>query len=358
MKVGIAIPTLVDGDAVGNDVLGMTRALRRRGHDVLLFAWTSKVGEPVKTPDELPKALADPDDVLIYHHSIGCDWAVRAVEQLPGRRKAVKYHNVTPPEFFAKINPAVAAGCAQGIAEVGRLARTGAAIWADSEYNAAHVRELSPGRAVAELPPFHQADQLFSVEPDFHAVTGLDDWNTNILLVGRLVPNKNVPLAVRAFADYRKRFDPRARLVVIGDRPVPEHAAEVERLIDELGVGGATLVTGKVTVGQLKALYLTADVLLVTSLHEGFCVPLVEAMGLRLPVVAVPTAAVPFTGGDAARYADADPAALADRIREVLADPVGRERQVARGWSRYESRFTNAAIEERFLGLFDELMAS
>jgi glycosyltransferase involved in cell wall biosynthesis len=144
---------------------------------------------------------------------------------------------------------------------------------------------------------------------------------------------------------------------VVGDRPVPEHAAEVERVIDEHGVGGATLVTGKVTVGQLKALYLTADVLLVTSLHEGFCVPLVEAMGLRLPVVAVPTAAVPYTGGDAARYADADPSALAERICEVLADPAEREGQVARGWGRYESRFTNAAIEERFLGLFDELIA-
>ena len=81
----------------------------------------------------------------------------------------------------------------------------------------------------------------------------------------------------------------------------------------------------------MKALYLTADVLLVTSLHEGFCVPLVEAMGLRLPVVAVPTAAVPYTGGDAARYADADPAAIAERIREVLADPAEREGQVTRG---------------------------
>jgi glycosyltransferase involved in cell wall biosynthesis len=358
MKIGIAIPTLVDGDAVGNDVLGMTRALRKRGHDVLLFAWTGKINEPVKTPDDLPRALDDPDDVLIYHHSIGCDWAVKAVQQLPCRRKAVKYHNVTPPEFFAGTNPAVAAGCAQGIAEVARLAKTDAAIWADSEFNADHVRELCPGRAVAELPPFHQADQLFAAEPDFQAVAGLDDWNTNILLVGRLVPNKNIPLAVRAFADYRKRFDPRARLVVVGDRPVPEHAAEVERLIDKLGIGGSTLVTGKVTVGQLKALYLTADVLLVTSLHEGFCVPLVEAMGLRLPVVAVPSAAVPFTGGDAARYAGADPAEIAERIHDVLADPAARETQVARGRGRYESRFTNAAIEERFLGLFDELMAS
>jgi glycosyltransferase involved in cell wall biosynthesis len=353
MRIGIAIPTLVDGDAVGNDVLGMARALRRRGHDVLFFAWTSRISEPVKGPDDLMRTLTRPDDVLIYHHSIGCEWAVRAVERLPGR-KAVKYHNVTPPEFF-KDNAEVARGCAQGIREVARLAKTTAHIWADSEFNARHVREVAPGRAVAELPPFHQADQLFHADADHRSAAGLDDWNTNVLLVGRLVPNKNVPLAVKAFAEYRRRFDPRARLVVVGDRPVPEHAHEVERLARNLGQDGHVLVTGKVSVGQLKALYLTADALLVTSTHEGFCVPLVEAMGFRVPVVAVPNAAVPFTAGDAAFYADPDPAKLAEQLHAAVADGAARERQVEQGYRRYEERFTNEAIERRFGELFKEL---
>ncbi|OWK40767.1 glycosyltransferase [Fimbriiglobus ruber] len=356
MRIGFAIPTLVDGDAVGNDLLGMARILRRRGHDVLFFAWNSRINEPVKGPADLPRMLNSPDDVLIYHHSIGCEWAVKAVETLPCRRKAVKYHNVTPPEFFAKLNAEVAAGCAQGIAEVSRLAKTGAHIWADSEFNARHVREVCPGRAVAELPPFHQADDLFAAEPDFRAANGLDDWNTNILLVGRLVPNKNIPLAVRAFADYRARFDPRARLIVVGDRPVPEHAAEVDAEIHASGQAAHTVVTGKVTLSQLKALYLTADALLVTSLHEGFCVPLIEAMGLRLPVVAVPNAAVPFTGGDAARYAGSDPAAIADQLAAVINDRVSREAQIVRGWDRYAATFSNDVIGQKFETLFDELM--
>lgn len=357
MRIGLAIPTLVDGDAVGNDLLGMARVLRGRGHDVQFFAWTARVPEPVRGPEELPRCLDRPDDVLIYHHSIGCDWAVKAVETLPGR-KAVKYHNVTPPEFFQD-NPHVAAGCDQGIAEVARLAATDAHIWGDSEYNAEHVRRLCPGRAAVALPPFHQMDLLTQAEPDLAAVAGLDDWNTNILLVGRVVPNKNIPLALRAFADYRRRFDPRARLIVVGDRPVPQHAAEVDKLARDLGIAGHTLITGKLTVGQLKALYLTADVLLVTSLHEGFCVPLVEAMGLRVPIVAVPRAAVPYTGGDAARYAEAeaDPATLAAEIDAVLSDPAAREGHIARGVARYEERFTTAAIERRFGELFDELVA-
>ncbi|MGL6094785.1 MAG: glycosyltransferase, partial [Fimbriiglobus sp.] len=303
MRVGIALPTLSDGDAVGTDAQTMARLLRGKGHDVEFFAWNSRSKEPVRVLDELPKALTSPDDVLIYHHSIGCEPGVKAVEKLPCRRKVVRYHNVTPPEFFAKTDRHVAEGCALGIRQVARLAATDAKVWAASEYNAKHVREVAPGRAVDELPPFHQLDALLAADPDYRAVAGLDDWNTNILLVGRVVPNKNVPLAVRAFAEYRQRHDPNARLVIVGDRPVGGHATEVEKLVRDLGQDSHTLMTGMVTVAQLKALYLTADVLLVTSLHEGFCVPVVEAMGLRVPVVAVPVAAVPYTGGDAVRYA-------------------------------------------------------
>ena len=118
------------------------------------------------------------------------------------------------------------------------------------------------------------------------------------------------------------------------------------------------MVTGKVTVPQLKALYLTADMLLVTSLHEGFCVPLVEAMGLLLPVVAVPNAAVPFTGGNAALYANADPKQIAAQMHVLMTQANTRETHINRGQQRYATMFDNKAIEKRFEVLFDELMAS
>ena len=355
MRVGIAMPTLVAGDAVGNDALGMARVLRGRGLDVHFFAWnTRQIDEPVRTFRELPQVLRDPDDVLVYHHSIGCEDAVRALERMRVR-KAVKYHNITPPEFFAD-DPKLATACAAGLRQVPRLARTDAHIWADSGFNAAHVRDVCPGRAVAELPPFHQADGLFAAAPDARAVADVDDWNTNVLLVGRVVPNKDVPLAVRAFARYRERYDPRARLLIVGDRPAERYATAVEQVIRDAGLEECAAMTGRVTVAQLKALYLTADALLVTSRHEGFCVPLVEAMGLRVPAVAVPAGAVPATGGDAVRYADPTPEALADALREVIADAARREAQLARGWDRYAAHFANAAIERRFAKLFDALI--
>lgn len=352
MKAGIVIPTLYHGDAVGNDAVGMAGQLRRRGIDVVFFNNGTPSPEPVTHIDDLPDVLTSPDDLLIYHHSIGFEPGVRAVEQTVCRRKAVKYHNVTPPEFF-RDNREVAKGCQDGIDQLARLADTDAAIWADSVYNGEHVRQFRPGRAYHELPPFHHADELLTLAPDHRAVLGLDDWATTILCVGRVVPNKNLPLAVAAFADYRRKFNRHARLVIAGDQPVPYHSVELKECIREHDQGGHVFVTGKVSNAQLKALYLVADVLLVTSKHEGFCVPLIEAMGLRVPVVAVPTAAVPYTAGDAARYAGADAAAVAAEIDAVLTDDAERERQTHRGWERYDERYTTGAIERRFAELVD-----
>ncbi len=357
MRIGIALPTLTDGDAVGHDVLGMARVIRRRGYDVDFFAWNARVKEPVRGLNEIPKLMRSPDDVFIYHHSIGCEPVVKAMEKLPCRRMAVKYHNVTPPKYFAKKNPKIAEGCQEGLDQIPRLARLNAHLWADSAFNAADFTAVAPDKPVAVLPPFHQSDDLFQTDPDYRAVAGLDDWSTNILLVGRLVPNKNVPLAIEAFANYRERFDPRARLLVVGGMPVAEHAGAIYDLVRETGQSGHVVITGAITVAQLKAMYLTADVLLVTSEHEGFCVPLIEAMGLRVPVVAVPNAAVPFTAGDCARFADGTPEAIADTIDAVLTDPEARESQLARGWTRYAENFATAAIEAKFEALLDELLA-
>lgn len=357
MKVAIVIPTLADGDAVGNDALGMAKHIRGRGIDVEFFVTRSHIAEPTRLMHEFPKTMRSPDDVLIYHHSIGFDPGVKLIESAPCRRKAVKYHNVTPPKFFEAYNEEVAQACVDGIAQVARLARSNATIWADSAYNGLHMQEFRPGREFHEVPPFHHADQLLTLEPDYRAVSGLDDWTTNLLLIGRIVPNKNIPLALEAFAEYRARFNPHSRLVIVGDQPIPNHSAEVHAIIGKLKLEGHVLITGKVTVPQLKALYLTADALLVTSLHEGFCVPLIEAMGLRVPVVAVPNAAVGGTGGGVAFYSEGRAEALAERIDAVLTDADIREQHLHAGWQRYQSKFTNEAIEKRFAELFDELLA-
>ncbi len=80
-------------------------------------------------------------------------------------------------------------------------------------------------------------------------------------------------------------------------------------------------------------------------------------MGLRVPVVAVPNAAIGFTGGDAAFYAEGNATALAERLDGVLTDADLRERHLHAGWQRYREKFANEAIDRRFAELFDDLLA-
>jgi glycosyltransferase involved in cell wall biosynthesis len=349
MLIAIATPNLTDGDGVGNDVLGMARTLRAAGRSVALFAESARVAEDVRPLAELPQTVGR-NDVLIYHHSIQCEAGVRAVETCRGRA-VVKYHNITPPRFFKDVNPDAVVGAEVGLIQAARLAQSHAAIWVDSAFNGRELAEMVPDRRCEELPPFHQVDRLASAVPD--SAAGLDGWGTTILCVGRVAPNKNLLLAVDAFADYRRRCDPSARLVIAGEHIFRTYSEAVEARVTTHGLEQRVVVTGRVTVPQLKALYLTADVLLVTSDHEGFCVPLVEAMSLGTPVVAVPHTAIPDTAGAAARYAEANPEALATALQEVIENRQTREQHLLAGRERYEDRFTSVAIAQRFLELLN-----
>jgi glycosyltransferase involved in cell wall biosynthesis len=277
---------------------------------------------------------------------------------LPGI-KIAKYHNVTPPRFFQATDSEVARGCAEGVRQIGDVVRSGCRIWVDSPFNGDDLRQHAAHVSFDELPPFNQVDRLTACAPDSRSVAVYDDWRTNVLMIGRMVPNKNVLLGLEAFADYRRRHNPHARLVIVGDLISGRYSQTVADTIARLDLATDVVITGKVTLEQLKAFYLTAQALLVTSEHEGFCLPLIEAMSLRVPVVAVPNAAVPFTAGPAADYPASDtPQAVADALARLLGDDRRREELMHAGWTRYQEKYTNSLIAQRFLELFDRALAA
>jgi glycosyltransferase involved in cell wall biosynthesis len=357
MNAVVFTPSLVLGDAVSNDVLSMVAALERAG--CRAYASARWINDGIKgiTIDQLPKVLATPDDVLIYHHSIGLEESVRLYERLPCR-KVVKYHNVTPPHFFQGINKEVMRGCKLGLEQVGRLMAHCSACWVDSDFNGRDLQSACPGQPYQVLPPFNQIEELIEAEPDLTAVSLYDDWLTNVLVVGRIVPNKNNLLAVDAFAAYRARHDPHSRLIFVGDIAQNRYCDQVIKRIRDQRLSRHVVITGKIAQRQLKTLFLTAQMLLTTSSHEGFCLPLVEAMGLRVPIVATPNAAIPGTAGDVAYYAGDSADEIAAAMQQVRSSPLDREDRLNRGWDRYRETFDNRVIERRFLELFEEARVS
>jgi len=354
-RIAIVSQSLVKGDAVSNDVLEMHRVLTRRGHEVALFSGHWDLADlPCRPVSDAGAFLrSDPSSVLIYHHSTGFEAGVALLARVTCKR-IVRYHNVTPAHFLEGISQALADPCRQGREQLQVLARAECSLYlSDSAYN---ERELVAQGAKAArctvVPPFHHIDRLAALQADAEVLRACRDGRTNVLFVGRLAPHKGHPALLEAFAVYHRLYDSNSRLLLIGkeDPRLEPFNVRLREQARRLGVQGAVTFTGEVSDECLKAYFEAADVFVSTSEHEGFCVPLVEAMALRLPIVAHGSSAVPDTVGPAGLLWDTpDPFLLAESIACVTRDQSVRAALGERGWQRYQERFHNQRIEERFL---------
>jgi glycosyltransferase involved in cell wall biosynthesis len=352
-RVALLSPSVNRADAVSNDLLGMHRTLTARGHRVELFAFDSTVDVPNVRPFvQVHRYLEHPAAVLIYHHSISC-WAGLKVLREARCPRVVKYHNVTPPEFFENYSHEFYNACQEGREELRDIALAGCDLYlSDSEYNLQELVGLGADEASSRVvPPFHQVERLDEVDAD-PAVNVGKDGTVTILAVGRLVPNKGHALLIDAFATYHHGYNRDSRLLIVGkhDKRLEGYARALRELVTRHGLGDAVRFTGEVSDPALKAYYQGCDLLLVTSLHEGFCVPLVEAMAMKVPVVALAAAAVPGTLGNAGLlWEEPDAELLAESIHTIVSEEETAAALGLIGWERYRQQFSNAAVAEQFL---------
>jgi glycosyltransferase involved in cell wall biosynthesis len=207
----------------------------------------------------------------------------------PDRLVAI-YHNITPAEFFLGFHPHLAGLCHHGRRELEAFAPRTRLALGDSEYNRREL-ETAGFEHTGVLPIVLDLAKYDS--PPSPVVRRLyHDERTNILFVGRIIPNKRIEDLVRTFAAYQRWVEPRSRLLLVGDtRGFERYFDRLQELVSELRVD-EVVFTGQVDDDELYACYREADVFLCLSEHEGFCVPLQEAMHFGVPVVAYDAGAV------------------------------------------------------------------
>ena len=235
-----------------------------------------------------------PGDVVLYHVAIGSGVADFARDQ--GMPLVLDHHNVTPAAFWVGWEPAVVAATTWARQQLADLAGVATLGLADSRFNERELVELHCRRtAVAPI-----LLDLASLEHgvDEGAAARLAHDGTVWLFVGRVAPNKAQHDLVKAFAVYRRVYDPNAVLRMIGPASSESYEAAVRRLVSALDLDGAVEIAGAVSEPELAAHFRAADVFVCVSEHEGFCVPLLEAMHHGVPIVAYGTAAVGETLGD------------------------------------------------------------
>lgn len=352
-RIAILNAYAVAGDAVSNDMVAMRRLLAARGHDAALFAEYWELADPpVRHVRELATFLRGADDVLIYHMGAGWDAGLDLFRRLRCR-KVLRYHNVTPAHFFEGHSDEYARNCRHGREQLKVFVAAGCDLFLSaSAYNQRELLALGADPARCHvMPPCHDIDHLLSVAPDETVLDACGDGRTNLLFVGRVAPNKGHAILIEAFAAYRRHYDAASRLVLVGreDARLGGYSARLRERVREQGVDGSVVFAGPASDAALRAYYQTADVFVSASEHEGFCVPLVEAMALGVPVVAYGSTAVPDTVGTAGFvWPEADPYLLAGAAHRVVRDEEVRRTLRERGRRRVEAAFTPGRVEAAF----------
>ncbi|HEX2726772.1 MAG TPA: glycosyltransferase family 4 protein, partial [Beijerinckiaceae bacterium] len=204
----------------------------------------------------------------------------------------------------------------------------------------------------------HKIDELGAEPMDLPALRAYRGAGPNILFVGGLRPNKGHLRALDAFAAYRQMSTRPARLFFVGsfDPHLASYVEELKTKVTDLGLESSVIFARSVTPAQLRSFYYMASAFLCVSEHEGFCVPLVESMFFRVPVVAWDTTAVGDTLGDAGiLLPSAHPEPLAKALDEVIENPLLARGLADKGRERYEARFTTRAIRANLESLLDEV---
>ena len=315
------------GDAISNEAILIRDLCAAHGlaSDIRCPVQNAFVDDRSLTRDaEALPAEVRPDDVALLHLSIGsrCN---RIFPSLPCR-KVILYHNVTPPRFFERLNPATAQVLADGLAQVAQLRDAADDVWADSAFNASELRAM--GYRDPKVFPL-LVDDSFGTGA-IHAGmrrTLADPPLANLLFVGRLAPNKRHDRLLQVFSAFQRYVNPASRLVVAGGSGGAEaYKALLLGSVYTL-VAKNVLFTDFVDDAKLRACYATASAFVCMSDHEGFCAPLLEAMAWRVPVFAWAAGAVPETlDGAGVLFAPGTaPEAMAETIGRVLGDPALRE---------------------------------
>jgi L-malate glycosyltransferase len=352
-RIALLTPLLTNADAISNDLYGMQAVLKAQGHDARLFANESKAGGVESQPAaRIKNFLKNPDDLLIYHYSMGWNLGLDLLQELDCRT-VVKYHNITPPEFFADFSLDYENVCRHGREQIKDIAQAGCDLYlADSEYNSSELLQEGVEQSKCSVvAPFHHIERLERLAPDAEVLDSYVNDHVNILMVGRVAPNKGHVALLKTLAVYRREYNPDARLLIIGkeDEPLESYSHYLRQMVTRLDLGGSVIFTGCVSDEQLKAYYLAADFFLLTSEHEGFCVPLVEAMAMKVPIIACASSAIPSTVGAAGLvWQERNPYLLAASIDYLNRDESLGVALGLMGRRRYEDRFSNKRIAEDF----------
>jgi glycosyltransferase involved in cell wall biosynthesis len=333
------LPDFAFGDAIGAITLQTQSMLRALGFDSEIYAQVidERLRDAARPAARIEDDLRD-GDAVIYHMSIGSSLAT-LVARLPPPR-VILYHNITPPAYYRATNPRVAQRLEAGRAELAMLVPRVDLCIGVSEFNVEEMRLLGARRS-AVVPPLVDLQRL-------HPRPSQPAQPPRLVFVSRVAPNKRHDDLIRVLAALRATAQPDARLAIAGRfTDTEDYVDALRQLASDLGVSDAVDWLGRLDDAAIGDLYARAAVYVCASEHEGFCVPLLEAMAFDVPVVAYAAGAVPDTmDGAGILMHHKDPLGWAAVIDRVIRDAAVRTTLTSAGRRRLAD-FTADVVQQR-----------
>jgi glycosyltransferase involved in cell wall biosynthesis len=347
------VPAAHQGDAIGDSARRVRDLLRTMGHDAEVYALTidDALLDDVRPFDD---PAARRGDVTIFHYALPSPMTDAFASLASGR--VLQYHNVTPAWYFAPYDPALFRLAALGREELTRLVGRVDLALGDSEYNRHELDGLGFGRT-GVFPIAVDTARITQPARRPALETILDDGLVNFLFVGRIAPNKKIEDHIRLAEMYKRYVDAYYRFIFVGRFDVvPRYYAMVRALMAEYRfLNDRFVFTGPVSDEELAVYYRHAAVYVSLSEHEGFCVPLVEAMAADVPVLAYAAAAVPDTlAGAGVQFAPKDLEYAAELLGALAFDDDLRASVIA-GQRRRLADFGDARITRELTALLPTL---
>lgn len=351
--------SVVPHDAVGNDIEIMYETIRAQGWSCEVYTElaASKKVEYIDRETALER-ICDHSTVVIYHHSVYWKSGFELLEKADCP-VVIRYHNVTPPEFFHKLFPEAEWQCRFGRRQtIDLMKRFPQAYYlADSEYNASELSRIEKSQ-ITVIAPFHRTEEWGEHESDEElAKTIHEKCSFNLLFVGRTAPNKGHLAMLDVLRLYREYYDDDIHLRIIGKMgATPRYDKMILRKIHAYGLDDMVEFVGEINDSVLATYYRESDAMLCLSDHEGFCVPVIEAQYFGLPVVALQAGAVPETLGEDQLVFERDYAKIVAALRVLKEKPEAAKKISEIGKENFKNRFNRGIMEEQFHSFLTKIM--
>lgn len=348
MKIIQLVNGYSKGDGVGNVITAIDRLLSSKGYSTEIY-------NQILTFSDLNNPDFQGDNIVLYHVALSVDPLVSYLKC----KKILLFHNITDPELLIGAGlQQIRNGCSAGLYDVRSLSKYFDSAIVFSDYSKKTLVDCGwDEKKVYEMPIIVRFDN-FSQKYDDDLTKKYSDEYTNILFTGRIFPNKKQEDIIYAFYEYKKKYNIKSRLFIVGSVGNESYYRALQNLVRKLNLEKDVIFTGRAPFTQYLAYYRLADVFLCMSAHEGFCIPLVEALYFDLPIVAINSTAIPDTlGGSGILLNSREASDVAMAINRIVTDDKYRM-QILAGERKRLEELQPEIIEGLYLDVLDRCITN